>query len=298
MSDGSPLIATWVEGLIPTRVGAKPERRWWRVGELGIGVAILVVVTSASAVAHIFGLVHPYEQNLFQTLQSPSLHHLFGTDDAGRDVFGRTLWASLLDLEVGVLSTAAPLLIGLVLGAIVGYVGGVLDALVMRVMDVILAFPFLILMLALAAIYGAGLSTVYLGLVLAGVPVFVRLTRAEMLVLREQQFMLAAKTLGFSRKRIVGRHALPHLLRPNLVYALSNIVGNIGYLATLSYLGLGVQQPTPEWGSIISSGQQYLLTQWWISTLPGLFMVGVCVALFMTGEALARKLDVKVASVS
>jgi peptide/nickel transport system permease protein len=262
---------------------------------LTIGAAVLVLIIAASVVAHLFGLVQPYAENLAQTLQPPSLHHLFGTDDAGRDVFGRTLYASLLDLEVGVLSTVIPLVVGMALGAIAGYAGGALDTVIMRVMDLILAFPALVLMLGLAAIYGPGLSTVFVGLIVTSLPVFVRLTRGEMLVLREQQFMLAAKTLGLPRKRIMGRHAMPHLLRANLVYGLSNIVGNIGFLVTLSYLGLGVQPPTPEWGAIISEGQQYLLTQWWISTLPGLFMVLVLAALFMAGEALARKLDVKLA---
>jgi peptide/nickel transport system permease protein len=167
----------------------------------------------------------------------------------------------------------------------------------MRLMDVLLALPFLVLVLAIVATSGPGLTGVYIGLITALFPVLVRITRGEMLALREQQFLLAAQTLGFSRRRIVLRHALPHLLRPNVVFALAAMVGNITALAALSYLGVGVRPPTPEWGAIIAGGQSYLLNAWWIATLPGLFMVAVCVAIYMTGEALAERLNVRTAGV-
>lgn len=129
-----------------------------------------------------------------------------------------------------------------------------------------------------------------MGLTVASIPTFARLTRGEMLVLREQQFMMAARTLGFSTRRIIFKHALPHLVRPNLIYTPSNILGNILALAALSYLGLGAQPPTPEWGAIIGDGQQYLLNAWWISTLPGLFIVIVGIGFSLTGEGLAERL--------
>jgi peptide/nickel transport system permease protein len=141
------------------------------------------------------------------------------------------------------------------------------------------------------------LKGVYAGLIVGLFPVFVRITRGEMLVLREQQFLLAATTLGYSRRRIVIRHAMPLLIRPNLVFAMAAIVGNITALAALSYLGVGVQPPAPEWGAIIAEGQPYLLSAWWISTLPGLFMVLVCVAIYIVGEALADRLNVHMSGV-
>lgn len=263
--------------------------RW----SVAVAVGVLVVALGASLAMHIWPIGHPQAVNYGATLAPPSLHHLFGTDDLGRDVFSRTVYATLLDMQVGFVTTLVPMAIGIVIGAVVGYVGGVAESLVMRLMDVILAFPFLVFVLAFVAIYGPGLTGIYVGLIASGIPVFVRLTRGEMLVLREQQFMLAARVLGLSRRRIVIRHALPHLVRTNLVYSLSNVVLNVSFLAALSYLGLGVRPPTPEWGTIIAEGQQYLLTAWWVSTLPGLFMVVLLIALYVSGEGLADWLHVR-----
>jgi peptide/nickel transport system permease protein len=264
------------------------HRRHWAAGGLGIGAALLVLVVGASVAGELFGFLHANATDFNNTLQGPSAQHWFGTDDLGRDVFARCIAATRLDLQVGVITTAVPLVIGMAVGVAAGYAGGFTDTVVMRVMDVLLALPFIVLVIALVAIYGPGLTGVYVGLSIAGIPVFVRITRAETLVLREQQFMLAAQTLGFSRRRVLLRHALPHLMRPNLIFALALLVTNIVTLAALSYLGLGVQPPTAEWGAIIAEGQSYLLTAWWISTLPGLFMVVVCIALYMTGEGLVE----------
>lgn len=281
--------------------GISAERRGFRLRQRGrssslllfVGLGVLVVVTGSSIVARIFGLLHTDAVNYGNTLSAPSLHHWFGTDALGRDVFQRTLAATLLDLRVGVITVVVPMVFGLLLGAFAGYAGGMIEGIVMRIMDVFLAIPFLVVVLAIVATVGPGLAGVYIGLIIALFPVFVRITRGEMLALREQQFLLAAQTLGYSRRRIVLRHALPHLLRPNIVFSLSAIVGNISALAALSYLGVGAQPPTAEWGAIIAGGQEYLLTAWWIATLPGLFMVLVCVAIFMTGEALAERLNVR-----
>ena len=176
----------------------------------------------------------------------------------------------------------------MVLGLISGFFGGWVDAIIMRCMDALLAFPFIVLIIGFIAVFGVGLAGVYVGLVVTSVPVFARLTRGEMLVLREQQFMLAARTLGYSNRRIVFKHAMPHLIRPNLVFVPSNMLGNILTLAALSYLGIGAQPPTPEWGAIIADGQSYLLTASWIATLPGLFIVIVGIGFSLTGEGLAE----------
>jgi peptide/nickel transport system permease protein len=254
------------------------------------GVAIIALVVLATVVVRLASVGHPDQINLLDTLAAPSLAHPFGTDGLGRDVFLRTVYASGLDLEVGLITTALPLVIGMFLGLISGFFGGWIDAIVMRVMDALLAFPFIVLIIAFVTIFGVGLTGVYIGLTVASIPTFARLTRGEMLVLREQQFMMAARTLGFSTRRIIFKHALPHLIRPNLIFAPSNILGNILALAALSYLGLGAQPPTPEWGAIIGDGQQYLLNAWWISTLPGLFIVIVGIGFSLTGEGLAERL--------
>lgn len=260
---------------------------------LWIGIAIVALIVLASAIVRVAHVGSPDAIDLLNPQAAPSLAHPFGTDALGRDVFIRTVYASGLDLEVGLITTIAPLLIGMLLGLTAGFFGGWIDALIMRVMDGLLAFPFLVLIIAFVTIFGVGLTGAYLGLTIGSVPFFARLTRGELLVLREQQFILAARTLGFSSRRVLFRHALPHLLRPNLVYVPSNMLGNILTLAALSYLGLGVQPPMPEWGAIISEGQSYLLTSWWISTLPGLFIVIVGIGLSLTGEGLAERLRVR-----
>ncbi|MFZ2050967.1 MAG: ABC transporter permease [Solirubrobacteraceae bacterium] len=274
--------------------GEPQERGRARLGiGLWTGLVILTVVVLATMVVKLAGVGHPDQIELTSTLAAPSGSHLFGTDALGRDVFLRTVYASGLDLQVGIITTIVPLVIGMVLGMVSGFFGAWVDALIMRVMDGLLAFPFIVLIIAFITIFGVGLTGVYVGLTVGSIPFFARLTRGEMLVLREQQFMQAAHTLGYSTNRIVFKHALPHLVRPNLVFVPSNILGNILTLAALSYLGLGAQPPTPEWGAIIAGGQPYLLTAWWIATLPGLFVVIVGIGLSLTGEGLAERLRVR-----
>lgn len=269
------------------------EGREGRGKEMWIGVAILAVALAATLVARIPGLVEPNATHLTNTLAGPSWAAPFGTDALGRSVFTRTVYATGLDLWVGVVTTMIPLVAGLALGVVAGYFGGWIDAFLMRVMDALLAFPFIVLILGFVAIFGAGLTGVYIGLVIAGIPYFARVTRGEMLVLREQEFILAARTLGFSPSRIIVRHSMPHLLRPNLVIVPPTVLSNIMALAALSYLGLGVQPPTPEWGAIIANGQSYLFSAWWISTLPGLFVVVVGVGLSLTGDAVVDRLHLQ-----
>jgi peptide/nickel transport system permease protein len=256
------------------------------------GLVLLGAVVVASAVGH-FVLPSPTALNLESTLAAPSLHHLFGTDDLGRDVLSRTLAATWLDLGVAFSATYAGVLIGVLLGTMAGYLGGWPDRLLMRLTDVVIAFPFIVLVIAIVAVIGPGIEGVAIGLVAAGWAFYARFSRAEMLSLREREFILAAQTLGFSRRRVLLRHALPNILRPSLTYSSSDMVLNILYIASLSYLGLGVQPPTPEWGAIISGGQQYLLTAWWISTLPGLVVVVVGVGLVSIGDGLTDRFRVR-----
>lgn len=279
------------EVTLPDVVSAGPvvSRRRGGMG-LWVGCAIVGVVLAATIVVNVFGVGKPDQLSLLDTLAGPSLAHPFGTDSQGRDVFLRTLYGGWLDMEVGLVTTVVPMVIGMVVGLLAGFFGGWLDSVLMRIVDAVLAFPFVVLIIAFVTIFGVGLTGVYVGLIVGSFPAFARLTRGEMLVLREQQFMMAARTLGYSNRRIIFKHALPHLVRPNLVYAPSNMLGNILAVAALSYLGLGAQPPTPEWGAIISEGQSYLLSSWWIATLPGLFVVIVGVGFSLIGDGLAERL--------
>jgi peptide/nickel transport system permease protein len=264
----------------------RADRRWSRL-TLIVGVSIVVVVVGLTLLRPFLGLPGPNVQNYSSTFASPSWAHLFGTDDVGRDVFSRTLAGLSLDMQVTVEVTGIAFVIGVTLGALAGFFGGFLDAIIMRLADIVLAFPFMVLIIAIIAAFGPGLKGVYVGVPTVGWAIYARFTRGEMLSIRERDFISAAKTLGYSRWRILLKHALPHTLRPAVVYVTIDAVLNIVLIATLSFLGLGVQPPTAELGAIISEGQEYFLTAWWISTLPGLVLVVLGVGVALLGDGLA-----------
>jgi peptide/nickel transport system permease protein len=268
---------------------ATSERRWSNVTfYAGIGIVVAAVLTAIFA-----SLIAQYDPNaveLGDKLLAPSLSHPFGTDTFGRDIASRVVYAIRLDLQVILVITYAPLVIGIVVGAYAGYFGGWLDGVAMRLVDIVIALPFLVLMIAIVAIAGAGLTGVYIGVLVVGWALYARLTRGEMLVLRERDFMQAARGLGYSTTRIVFRHAMPNLLRSNVVFSAADLVLNLLLLASLSYLGLGVQPPTAELGAMVAEGQSVLRQAWWVTTIPGLVIVVLGVAFSMIGDGLADRL--------
>lgn len=275
--------------LVRLRRSARAEQRWSNA-TLYAGVAILGVMLVCGIAASLIVPYSPDSLDLLHRLQPPSLQHVMGTDAFGRDVFSRVLTALRLDLQVTFLITYAPLVVGLVIGAFAGWFGGWLDALVMRLIDAVIAFPFLVLVIAIVAIAGTGLTGVYIAVPVVSWALYARLTRGEMLVLREQDFIQAARVLGYSTRRIIFRHALPTLVRSNLVFSAADLVLNLLLLASLSYLGLGVQPPTSELGVMVADGQSVLLQAWWVSTLPGLTIVLLGVSFSMIGDGIADRL--------
>ncbi|HKG04051.1 MAG TPA: ABC transporter permease [Conexibacter sp.] len=269
------------------RVGRRSAR--WRRFTLEAGIALIALVIVASIVGE-FVYPNPNAQDLAQALLPPSLAHPFGTDNLGRDVLARTLAGTWIDLGVALGATYLALVLGVVCGTVAGYFRGWPERIIMRFVEVVLALPFMVLVIAIVAIMGPGITGVFVGLTIGGWGFYARLARAEMLVLNEKSFVHAAQTLGYSHWRVMWRHAIPNLIRPSLVYSMSDIVLNITWVASLSYLGLGVQPPTPEWGSIIADGQSYLLNAWWISTLPGLVVVIVGIGFSLVGDGLADRL--------
>ena len=259
-------------------------------GNLKIGSAILALITAAALLAPWLTPYDPFLQDYGQILQGPSLAHPFGTDQLGRDVLTRVLYGARIDLEVGFITTYVPMIYGVALGALAGYRGGWLDAVIMRVIDVAIAFPFLVLIILILSILGPGLQNVYIAVLIVGWTMYARLARAEMLVERNKPYMLAAKVLGYSEARIIFRHALPNILASSIVFSMVDFVLNILLVSGLSFLGLGAQPPSPEWGAIVAEGRDYILQAWWISTLPGLVIVLTGVALALTGDGLASKL--------
>jgi peptide/nickel transport system permease protein len=279
-----------VDRLARVRRRAASERRWLRLS-LTVGVVLIALVVLLSLLQPLLPIPAPNHQDYEAVLQAPSSAHLFGTDDVGRDIFSRTLAAGRLDLSIAVLLTLISIVIGVTVGAMAGFFGGKVDGVFMRLVDVALGFPFIILVIGLIAIVGPGLEGVIIGVPLVGWAVYARLARAEMLVVRGQDYMLAAEVLGLSARRRLLRHALPNIWRPLLAFSMIDIVLNIMLIASLSFLGLGVQPPTPEWGAIIAEGQQYLLTAWWISILPGIVVVLVGFGFSLVGDAAADLLS-------
>lgn len=266
------------------------DRRWATVS-LYAGLAIVTLVAALSCAAPFLGLRDPLETDLMNALQPPSFAFPFGTDDLGRDIFSRVLHAGRVDLVFGIVSTYISLVIGLAVGALSGYLGGLVDTIIMRIVDLVISFPFIILILTIAAIVGPGLMGAYIGVIAVSWALYARLTRGEMLAIRRREFILNAETLGLGTPRVIFVHAVPNLLRANLVFSMSDIVLNILTLAALSYLGLGAAPPTPEWGEMIAQGQKNLFNAWWISTLPGLVIVLVGVGFSLIGDGLADRLD-------
>jgi peptide/nickel transport system permease protein len=265
-------------------------RRWPTSVKVGLGIVGLLAL--AALLAPLIAPYGPNEIDPFSLLSSPSSQHLFGTDDAGRDVFSRTLYGLRLDLVLCLLVTYVPLPFAVLVGALAGYFGGWVDTVISRLADVMIAFPFIVLVIAIVAIVGPGVEAFLIGVPIAAWALYARLARAEMLVVREQPYMMATTALGYTKTRAILRHGLPNVLRPCLVYSTIDLVGNLILLAGLSYLGLGVQPPTAELGSIIAGGQAYLLTAWWIATLPGLVLVLFGVGVGLIGEGFSdRGLD-------
>ena len=196
--------------------------------------------------------------------------HPFGTDNFGRDVLSRVIHGARVDLEMGIMGVIWPFLLGTLLGSLAGYFGGVVDMLIMRLVDITLAFPFLVLMIAIIAVLGPGLTSFYIAMALVGWVSYARLVRAQILVLKGSEFILAARNLGYGPLRIIFRHMLPNALVPSIVFSMSDVVLVILAGSSISYLGLGVQPPTAEWGVMIAEGQNFMTTAWWITAFPGL----------------------------
>ena len=271
-------------------VAAEPRRRrGLRVTGLGVGTAIVAVYVLIAALAPLLAPADPLAQNTADRLASPTWAHLLGTDELGRDVFSRLLYAARTDLPVGVLAALLPALLGTVIGLIIGYTGGWLDGLVMRIADLFQAFPMYILVIALVFALGPGTKSILVAFTLLGWLVYARIIRTEVQRVRGSGYVQAAKLAGVPHRRILAFHILPNVASQTLVYLPSDIVFATLALAAFSFLGLGIPPPTPEWGAMIADGQQYIRSQWWLSTVPGLVIVGLGLGLSLIGDGLEER---------
>jgi peptide/nickel transport system permease protein len=262
--------------------------RWYRQPTLIVGLVLLAVIVFMCVAAPLLTSFDPDMQNLEQALSSPGqFGHLLGTDQEGRDTWARLLFGGRIDLQVAFLAVVFPFVIGTILGSLAGYFGGWIDAIILRVIDIVVAFPFFVLVIALVFVLGAGERSIYIAITAVGWVSYARILRGEILVAKRQEYVLAAQSGGLSSLRIMGRHLLPNVITQAIVYAMSDIVQNMLAIVTLSYLGLGIQPPTPDWGTMISDGQNFLTTQWQLTTIPGLAVVITGLALSLIGDGLA-----------
>lgn len=254
-----------------------------------VGLVLVGLIALSALLAPLIAPYDPEDADFLNLRLPPSFEHLMGTDSAGRDVFSRVLYGMRVDLGVMLFVTFVPLPIGVLLGSIAGYYGGWIDAVISRAADTLIAFPFLILVMAVVAIVGPGLKGVMIGIPLAGWALYARMARSEMLVVREQNYMLATKTLGYTEWRSIFRHAVPIIMRTSLVYSTVDMIVNLLLISGLSYLGLGQQPPGAELGAVIADGQAHLLDAWWIATFPGLTLVALGVGIGLVGDGLSDR---------
>ncbi len=254
---------------------------------LTAGLLLLGVIVLAVVLAPVITPYSPNVQDLTAILQGPSWHHLLGTDELGRDELTRLLYAGRTDLKVGALAVIFPFCFGTIVGTLAGFYGGLLDTIVMRIVDVLIAFPFYVLVIGLVFVVGTGTRGIYIAFAIADWVVYARTVRATTLIVREADYVAAARVGGLGDLRVIARHVLPNTISQAIVYIMSDIVLVIVAVVTLGYLGLGAQPPTPDWGAMINDGQEFITTHWTLATLPGLAVVLTGMALSLIGDGLA-----------
>jgi len=274
-------------------VVAVPTSKWRRVRRsptLVLGSLLLVLVVAAAAAAPLLTPYDPSSHDLDRTFEGPSRGHPLGTDNFGRDLLARLLYGARIDLMIGIFATLVTLIVGSTIGLVAGYYGGRLDAVIMRVVDIVVAFPFFVLVIGLVAMLGAGLRNMFVAIWLVGWISYARIVRGETLAVRSREYVDAARVIGASDLGIIARHVLPNVITPAVVFSMSDVVLNILLGSSLSFLGLGAQPPAPEWGLMIAEGRTFLATAWWMSALPGLAIVITGVAFSLIGDGLADML--------
>jgi peptide/nickel transport system permease protein len=265
----------------------RQARRWYRQPALMSGIVILGIILFLAAAAPLLSSYNPIAQNLNASLLGPSAHHLLGTDQLGRDTWTRLLYGLRTDLRIAFIAVLFPFCLGTAAGSVAGYFGGWVDAVIMRLVDIVVAFPFYVLVIALVFVLGPGERSIYIAITVVGWVSYARIIRGEILVAKRQDYVLAAQSGGLSSVRIMGRHLLPNVITQAIIYAMSDIVQDILAIVTLGYFGLGVPPPTPDLGSMINDGQNFLSTHWQLTTIPGLAVVVVGLGLSLIGDGLA-----------
>jgi peptide/nickel transport system permease protein len=271
----------------------KTLKRLMRNFAFSLGAILTIALVLVALLAPVLSPYDPDAQDTFNRLQPPSKAHLLGLDDLGRDVLSRIIWGARVSLRVGFSVVILTSIIGIALGSIAGYFGGTLDTIIMRLTDILLAFPGILLAIALVAVLGPSLNNVVLALAIIGWVSYARLVRGQVLKVREMEYVTAAKALGAKSPRVILRHVLPNVINPVVVMATLGLAGAILAEAALSFLGLGVQPPTPSWGAMLTAGRRYLGLANHLAIYPGIAIMLAVMGLNFLGDGLIDALDPK-----
>lgn len=255
-------------------------------GKLAVGIVIVFVFVFAAILGPVLAPYGPLDQNVANALSAPSKAHWFGTDELGRDLLSRILVAARVDIPVALLATFLPMILGTLLGLIAGYFGGWVDAITMRIADLLQAFPMYILMIVLVFIMGPGVLSLLISFTLVGWVVYARIARGEVMRIRSFEYISAAITGGLRAPRIIVFHVLPNTVRQTFIYFTSDLIFAVVALASFSFLGFGIQQPTPEWGNMIAAAQPYISVAWWLTVIPGAVLSLLALGPALVGDAL------------
>jgi peptide/nickel transport system permease protein len=291
-------FGAWLRAPVPTSpFHARMQQlwlQWWRLRSnisALFGLCVIVVILMAALLAPLLATHDIYEQNLAMRLLAPSVEHWLGTDELGRDVYSRLIYGARITLYIALLTTVIVAPIGLLVGTTAGYLGGWVDTVLMRIVDIFLAFPNLILALAFVAALGPGIQNAIIAISLASWPPIARLARAETLTIRKSDYIAAVRLQGASSFRIIFGHVVPMCIPSVVVRVTLNMAAIILTAAGLGFLGLGAQPPSPEWGTMLSSGREFVMTSWWIAAIPGSAILLTSLAFNLFGDGLRDILD-------
>lgn len=280
---------------VPAVAAPSPRRALWRrmVRHRGLVIsgALGLVLTGLAIGAPVIAPYDPLEVDPGAILSPPGVAHLLGTDTLGRDLFSRVIYGGRISLLLGVISVSISIAFGVLLGVLAGYPGGKTDELIMRFIDILLAFPGLLLALLAVFALGIGLRNAMIAVGISGIPIFARVTRSEVLSAKETLYVEAARAIGAPERVVVWRHLLPNVITPTIVIATLRVGTAITFGASLSFLGLGAQAPAPEWGLMLSQARGFLAVAWWLSVAPGLAIFLVVMATNLFGDGLRDVLD-------
>lgn len=258
---------------------------------LVVGVALTLVWVFLALAAPLLTEYDPIKVDVLNILKPPGEAHWLGSDALGRDIYTRILYGARADLMMAFFGVVGPIILGTLIGLLGGYFGGRIDSILMRIFEVTVSFPYFVLVIAIVAVLGPGLQSYFISLTLVNWVTYARLVRSEALVLRNADFVLAARSMGFSHSRTILFHVLPNAMVPSAVFVMTDAVLTIVLGSSLGFLGLGVRPPTPEWGAMIAEGANYLTTAWWIAFFPGLAICILALGLSLIADGLARLLN-------